>query len=166
MVSQLSATERRFLGFWRLEDWSAKDLLSGQTRAPMEGRAVGHLHYTANGRVSATLMHEDRAPLTLDRLSVAALRQRVLDAEGTDLNAQELEGVLRYFMAGTGYVNYAGTFTADTTHVAHHVETSFTPQWIDRTLRRRWAFTEDDQVLTLTATSSRSVDALVWRWDA
>lgn len=131
----------------------------------MEGRAVGHLHYTANGRVSATLMHEARDPLTLDRLSVASLRQRVLDQGAMDLDPQELEGVLRYFMAGTGYVNYSGTFSVDATQVAHHVETSFTPQWIGRTLRRRWVFSEDDQVLTLTAASPRSVDALVWHRD-
>lgn len=154
------------MGFWRLSDWSAKDLTSGQTRAPMEGRAIGHLHYTAGGRVSATLMHEAREPLTLDRLSVASLRQRILNQDATDLDTQELKGVLRYFMAGTGYVNYSGTFSVDTRQVAHQVETSFTPQWIGKTLRRRWVFSEDDQCLTLTAESPRSVDALVWRRDS
>ncbi|MEL6949996.1 MAG: lipocalin-like domain-containing protein [Pseudomonadota bacterium] len=164
-MSQISATERRFLGFWRLADWSAKDLASGQTRAPMEGRAVGHLHYTSDGRVSATLMHEARAPLTLDRLAVASLRQQVLNGGATDLDAPELEGVMRYFMAGTGYVNYSGTFSVDDNHVAHRVETSFTPQWVGRTLRRRWTFSESERMLTLTAASRQSADALVWRRD-
>lgn len=128
----------------------------------MDGKAQGHIQYTPQGRVSATLMQTQRKPLDFDRLGSVSLNLKLTKDSEAALTDREMKSVLLYYQAGTGYVNYSGTYRVDGAQVHHVIETSFMPQWVGTTLSRSWAFSEEDRCLTLTATSDDAIDKLVW----
>lgn len=159
----MDSQREKFIGLWRLVEWSVTDPKTGKNRFPFRAEVTGHLLYTGDGWVSATLMEVDRKPLPEQRLGLASLRHRILEDQYTDLSAPERETLNQYFLAGFGYVNYSGTFSLDPERVHHHVETSLIPQWVGTTLIRHWIIDDATQTLILTAKSDTRCDELIWR---
>ncbi|MEM7137837.1 MAG: lipocalin-like domain-containing protein [Myxococcota bacterium] len=152
-----------FYGVWQLSEWSVTNSETGNVRLPYDGRVDGHLIYSRDRWVSATLMERDRQPVTEDRRALLGLKRRIA-AEGVSaIDPGSAELILPYFLAGWGYVSYCGPFRVEGGEVFHEIRNSLIPQWIGTTLVRRFAFDVDEDRLTLLADQAGTVDRLVWR---
>lgn len=139
------------IGTWRLVDWTFTVNGQRETR-PFGGDPVGLLTYTADGRMWAALMHPGRPPIPTLTLSAAPVRKRAA--------------------AAAGYLSYAGTYTRDGDNIAHHVELSLNPNWVETDEIRliEWEENGDgtrDLVLstppTETDTGRMAVNRLRWQ---
>jgi hypothetical protein len=122
-------TERHtIVGGWRLVAFENHDG-DGRVRLPYGPAPVGYLLYTADGRMSATIMRGDRTPL-------AGEPRR---GEGTAEKARAFEE----------YLSYAGRYTLLGERVIHHVEVSLWPGWVGTDLER-WAEFRDQRLILRT----------------
>jgi len=139
------------IGTWELVDWTFTVNGERETR-PFGGRPVGLLTYTFDGRMWAALMRSERGEIPTATLSAAPMRSRAA--------------------AAAGYLSYAGTYTRNGDSIAHHVELSLNPNWVDTDEVRLIAWEENpdgtrDLVLstppTETDTGRTAVNRLRWR---
>jgi hypothetical protein len=135
---------KRFVGTWALRATERKSLETGET-APLWGaNPTGTLIYTAEGRMSALVLAENRkAP-----------------ASAIPTEAETLS----LFMS---MVAYAGSYTVEAERVVHHVEQSWNQAWTSTDVVRFYKF--DGNRLTLTTAPApnprdgkMSVSTLVW----
>ena len=70
---------KQFVGTWELQAWSVVNVDSGQKRHAYGGNAVGHIMYTDDGWVSATLMETGRKAVSDDRNTIQALKRSILE---------------------------------------------------------------------------------------
>lgn len=139
------------IGTWHLVEWTFTVNGERETR-PFGGNPVGLITYTADGRMWAALMDPARGQVPTRTLSAAPVRSRAA--------------------AAAGYLSYAGTYTRNGDSIAHHVELSLNPNWVDTDEIRliSWADNDDgsrDLVLstppTPTDTGRTAVNRLRWR---
>ncbi|MEM7437260.1 MAG: lipocalin-like domain-containing protein [Myxococcota bacterium] len=152
-----------FYGVWQLREWSATDAATGRIRLAYNGRVDGHLIYSRDGWVSATLMELNRPVVSEDRHALRQLKDRVV-AEGFGaIEQRDAALMVPYFLAGWGYVGYCGPFRVQGAEVFHEIRNSLVPQWTGTTLVRTFAFDMDARQLTLLANRDGKTDRLVWQ---
>jgi hypothetical protein len=103
------------LGSWRLVSMEYR-YADGRVRYPYGREAAGYIIYTADGRMSATIMSGGRAPFGTD----------FGRGEAPDKKATAFETALAY----------AGRYEFLGDRVLHHVEASLVPDWTGTTLER------------------------------
>jgi len=113
-------------GGWRLISFENHDS-DGRVHLPYGPAPVGYILYTADGRMSATVMRGDRTPF-------AGEPRR---GEGTAEKARAFEE----------YLSYVGRYTFLGERVIHHVEISLWPGWIGADLERLAEFRDERLIL-------------------
>src|SRR5215212_6607593 len=103
------------IGSWRLVSMEYR-YADGRVRYPYGREAVGYIIYTADGRMSATLMSDDRAPFGTEYPR----------GEGREAKVAAFET----------YLSYAGRYEFQGNRVIHHVEVALIPDWAGTTLVR------------------------------
>jgi len=154
---------QKFHGVWKLTEWSVTQNATNTTRLPFGGHVDGHIIYSPDGWVSATLMEKNRPALSQDRLATGQLKQQLLSNPQAPLSQEEVSKVVPWFLAGFGYISYCGPFEIDDMNVHHHIQNSMMPQWVGTTLVRNFSFDEQGNQLTLSAEQEDTTDKLVWQ---
>ena len=121
--------ENKFVGRWNLVSWVRKTR-DGDTSYPFGTQAVGHIVYTKDGFISATMMAANRSSIDVS-LDELALKPKYMMA------------VLRYLKAAATYVNYSGSYDIVGDTVVQHVEASLYPDWVGTDLVRTYVFSGD-----------------------
>jgi len=137
------------IGTWKLVEWTFTVDDSRPTR-PWGGNPAGIITYTADGRMSVSLMSLGRP----------AAPTRTLSAAPVDIRAA----------AAAGYLSYTGSYSIENNDVLHHIELSLMPNWVGRTERRHieWIATDDGHDLVLSTPPTRTdggrtaVNSLRW----
>jgi Lipocalin-like domain len=139
------AAENPILGTWKLQSLVHEASATGQRSSPFGDRPDGYLSYSADGRMYAIGVVEDRP--------------KPRDLVPTDEEKVELQ---RSMFA------YAGTYTADGEKVVHHVDVSWNQSWTGTDLVRFYKL--DGNTLTITTARAQSaIDGeegefiLVWK---
>jgi Lipocalin-like domain len=96
------------VGTWRLVEWTVD--VGGRIVRPFGGEAIGLLTYTADGRMTASLMRENRDHLATSSFAGAESKNRAT--------------------AAAGYISYAGSYEVVDDEVHHDVELSLFPDWV------------------------------------
>jgi Lipocalin-like domain len=139
----VAAPPAALIGAWALETFVIDE--HGRSPKPRFGEnPVGYLIYTADGRMSATLMGIHRAPLPAP--------------DGSSSSRQDVTESLANFLS------YAGRFEIRGDHVFHHVEVSVFTNLVGTTLERQFAL--DGNTLTIRTLPPEiwgSSNRLVWR---
>ncbi|MEU7631511.1 lipocalin-like domain-containing protein [Nocardia sp. NPDC049220] len=105
------------VGAWRLVSYKATDIESGEVVTPFGSRPRGLIMYTADGHMSAQIMHPERPNFRAGRLE-----------EGLP---EELSA------AAVGYMAYGGSYEVlEADRVVHHVKLSLFPNWAGGTQTR------------------------------
>ena len=135
------------VGTWRLVDWTVK--LGDRIVKPFSGKSTGLLTYTADGRMTASLMKMGRSSIGTTSFAEATSRQRAA--------------------ASTGYISYAGSYQIDGDLVHHQVELSLFPDWEGDIQTRRIAWVDADdgsEQLELSyvqnGASREATNTLIW----
>jgi hypothetical protein len=125
------------IGTWRLVEWTFTVNESRPTH-PWGGDPVGLLTYSADGRMSASLMSVGRPNAPTRTLSAAPI----------DIRAA----------AAAGYLSYTGSYTTEGDDVLHHIELSLMPNWVNGTERRHieWLPTAIGRDLVLSTPPTRT----------
>lgn len=121
------------IGTWRLVAMENR-YADGRVRYPYGREAQGYILYTAEGRMSATIMGSDRAPF------------------GVEFGRGD--GVSEKVAAFESYLSYAGRYTFRGDRVVHHVEAALIPDWVGTDLVRLAAF-QGDLLILRTEPSTR-----------
>jgi len=135
---------KRFVGTWTLKATERKNLETGET-APLWGQhPTGTLIYTADGRMSALVLAENRkapaAPMPTEAEALSLFKSMVA---------------------------YAGRYTVEATRVVHHVEQSWNQAWTGTDVVRFYTF-EGARLTLATAPAPNprdgklSVSTLIW----
>ena len=127
-----SAAENPILGTWKLQSLVFEAIATGQRSTPFGDHPVGYLSYSADGRMYAIGVVEDR-PKPRDPLP-------------TDQEKVKLQESM---------FAYAGTYTADGEKVVHHVDISWNQSWTGTDLVRFYKLDGD----TLTIRTARADNA-------
>lgn len=157
----MGQNEKRFIGTWVLQEWNTKSIGEELSQAAYGGKAVGHIIYTAEGWVSATLMELGRKPTSDNRRMMQRLKRSLIKDPSLIPDADQMNLLKPFFQAASGYIAYCGTFRSEGDEVHHRVEEALLPQMINTTLTRRYRFVDD--TLTLIATMGNYQEELVWR---
>lgn len=152
-------TRENFVGAWKLQAWTVMNINTGRSREAFQGNAEGHILYTPDGWVSATLMEKGRAGST-DRMAINKLKMTLQADKNMSFDEGQLNLLKEYFLIGSGYVAYCGSFDVSEGQVHHHVSEALLPNMIGTTLTRAYEFS--GSVLTLTANENGLEDKLVW----
>lgn len=99
--------ETNFWGAWNLVSW-IKKAQDGKTAYPFGVDAIGHILYTSDGYMAATLMATNRVSIGVP-LEKLAIKTRYMMA------------LLRYLKAASTYVSYSGSYEIVGDTVVHHV---------------------------------------------
>lgn len=127
MPSTVQAEDIR--GTWVLRSYVASPAAGGAPYFPLGPDAIGLIHYSRTGHMSAQLMRPGRTSSAKhwDDFSPA-------DAQ----------------VAASGYIAYSGTYSIRGDLITHHVQTSLFPNWVGTDLHR--IATIDDGQLELRIT--------------
>jgi hypothetical protein len=126
------AGESSILGTWKLQSLVFEATATGQRSSPFGDHPIGYLSYSADGRMYAIGVVEDR-PKPRDPLP-------------TDQEKVKLQESM---------FAYAGTYTADGEKVVHHVDISWNQSWTGTDLVRFYKLDGD----TLTIRTARAENA-------
>ena len=135
------AITHSLVGAWRLVAMEYR-YPDGRVRYPYGRDAVGYIIYTADGRMSATVMGDDRA-------SFGTEYRR---GEGTEAKAAAFEG----------YLSYAGRYEFLSDRVVHYVEVALIPNWVGNALVRLASFEGERLILSTEPESSGRVTVITW----
>ena len=125
------AAENPILGTWKLRSLVYEAIATGQRSNPFGDNPDGYLSYSANGRMYAIGVVEDR-PKPRDSLT-------------TDQEKVKLQESM---------FAYAGTYAADGEKVVHHVDISWNQSWAGTDLVRFYKL--DGNTLTITTARAQS----------
>lgn len=153
--------ERQFIGAWSLRDYKITDLSDGKTRPPFGDDAQGHILYTAEGIMSATIMKPGRTLHSASRAARLGFKVKLEQTGLDNLTVEENSIVQTYVEAAYGFIGYCGSFDADNEQVHHHIKQAIYPNFVGNTVTRTYRF-ENDQ-LRLTAEDSAFRDELIWQ---
>jgi hypothetical protein len=126
------AAENPILGTWKLQSLVFEAIATGQRSSPFGDRPDGYLSYSADGRMYA--------------IGVVGDRPKPRDLVPTDEEKVKLQESM---------FAYAGTYTADSEKVIHHVDISWNQSWTETDLVRFYKL--DNNTLTITTAPARSV---------
>ena len=126
------AAENPILGTWKLQSLVYEATATGQRSSPYGDHPDGYLSYSADGRMYAIGVVEDRP--------------KPRDLVPTDEEKVELQGSM---------FAYAETYTADGEKVVHHVDISWNQFWTGTDLVRFYKL--DGNTLTITTARAQSV---------
>ena len=126
-----SAAENPILDTWKLHSLVFEATGTGQRSSPFGDHPDGYLSYSADGRMYAIGVVEDRP--------------KPRDLVPTDEEKVELQGSM---------FAYAGTYTADGEKVVHHVDVSWNQSWTGTDLVRFYKL--DGNILTITTARAQS----------
>jgi hypothetical protein len=129
------------VGAWRLVAMEYR-YPDGRVRYPYGREAVGYIIYTADGRMSATLMGGDRAQFGIE----------FGRGEGREAKAVAFET----------YLSYAGRYEFPGDRVIHHVEVALIPDWVGTTLVRLARFEDERLILSTEADARGRVTVITW----
>lgn len=153
--------ENAFIGAWSLRDYRIFNLDDGNALYPFGENAQGHILYTPQGIMSATLMKPNRTLHSTDRATRLAFKDK-LEATGLDnLTSEEESIVLVYLEATYGFLGYCGAFDADSRQVHHRVKQAIYPNFVGTTASRDYQFEGNE--LHLTAEGFGFRDELIWQ---
>lgn len=153
--------EKPFIGAWSLRDYRITHLDVGKEEYPFGEKAEGHILYTAEGIMSATIMKPNRTLHSADRAARLAFKEK-LEATGIEnLTSAERTIVLTYLESAYGFIGYCGSFQADGEQVHHRVQQAIFPNFVGTTATRHYRFEGDELHLTAEALGFR--DALIWQ---
>jgi hypothetical protein len=132
---------RRLIGTWRLARWEARDR-NGSITFPLGEDAIGQVHYSEDGGMSAQLMRRNQPRFASDDWRRAT----------EDEKAQ----------AWSNYFGYFGTYTIDeqANVVAHHIEGSWFPNLVAGIESRHYRF--DGRQLVLDADTPWGRVHIIW----
>jgi hypothetical protein len=131
----------QLVGAWRLVAMEYR-YSDGRMRYPYGREAVGYIIYTADGRMSATLMAGDRAPFDTEYPR----------GEGREAKAAAFES----------YLSYAGRYEFPGDRVIHHVEVALIPDWVGTTLVRLARFEGERLILSTEPDARGRVTVITW----
>ena len=114
----------------------------GRVRYPYGRDAVGYIIYTADGRMSATLMGGGRA----------AFGEEFRRGEGQEAKAAAFES----------YLSYAGRYEFLGDRVVHRVEVALFPDWVGNELMRLSRFEGARLVLSTEPDATGRVTVITW----
>jgi hypothetical protein len=129
------------IGAWRLVAMEYR-YPDGRLRYPYGREAVGYIIYTADGRMSATLMAGGRAPFGAEYGR----------GKGRETKAAAFET----------YLSYAGRYEFPGDRVIHHVEVALIPDWVGTTLTRLAQFEGDRLTLSTEADPRGRLTVITW----
>ena len=156
----MNESETAFIGAWSLRDYKVSNLENGNVFYPFGEHAQGHILYTPQGIMSATLMKPNRTLHTADRAIRLAFKDK-LEATGlTNLSSEEQSIVLVYLEAIYGFLGYCGTFDADGRQVHHRVKQASYPNFVGTTATRDYEFKGNELHLSTEGFGFR--DELIW----
>jgi len=136
-VSQSAlAAENPILGTWKLQSLVHEATATGQRSSPFGDHPDGYLSYSADGRMYAIGVVEDRP--------------KPRDLVPTDEEKVKLQGSM---------LAYAGTYTVDGEKVVHHLDISWNQSWTGTDQVQFYKL--DGDILTLTNADSGAI--LVWK---
>jgi hypothetical protein len=125
------ASENPIIGTWKLQSLIYEATATGQRSSPFGDHPVGYLSYSADGRMHAIGVVEDRP--------------KPRDLVPTDEEKVKLQESM---------FAYAGTYTADGEKVVHHVDISWNQSWTGKDQVRFYKL--DGDTLTIRAARSES----------
>jgi len=152
-----------FYGVWKLSKWSSKHGPSQTERLVFGGNVDGHIIYSQDGWVSATLMEASRTAVSGDRLALGRLNKKIIDDPEASISEDDRDLIFPYFTAGFGYISYCGPFHLSGEKVHHQIVNSMIPQWVGTAQIRDYLFNEMGDQLTLSAQNGDTTDTLVWK---
>jgi hypothetical protein len=114
----------------------------GRVRYPYGREAIGYIIYTADGRMSAALMSDDRAPFGTE----------FGRGDGHEAKAAAFES----------YLSYAGRYEFPGDRVIHYVEVALIPDWVGTTLMRLARFEGDRLILSTEPDARGRVTVITW----
>ena len=94
------------IGSWRMISWTRESLATGVVTDALGPDPVGYIAYHADGRMMATVFRRDRQP-------------SVPSPWDTETRAGLFDTMLAY----------VASYTLDGSHVTHHVEAAWNPDW-------------------------------------
>lgn len=120
----------------------------GSVNQPFGAAPIGRITYTAEGHMSAQIMHDTRAPFAADALYGGSPEERAA--------------------AYAGYIAYYGGFTVDPVAgvVRHHVTSSLFPNWVGSEQVRHYVLNGDQLTLSAPSVDARGQPVtaqVVWR---
>lgn len=141
------AARAALIGSWDLVSLENR-AADGSVKQPLGAAPVGRITYTADGHMSAQLMHGTRAPFAADALYGGSADERAA--------------------AYASYIAYYGSFTVDAAAgvVRHRVTGSLFPNWVGSEQVRHYVLDGDQLTLSAPSTDAqgRPVSArVVWR---
>jgi hypothetical protein len=125
------AAENPILGTWKLQSYVFEATATGQRSSPFGDHPDGYLSYSADGRMYAIGVVEDRP--------------KPRDLVPTDEEKVKLQKSM---------FAYAGTYTADGKKVVHHVDISWNQSWTGTDVVRFYKL--DGNTLTITTARAQS----------
>jgi hypothetical protein len=135
---------QELIGTWTLESYVTQDLESQEKSQPYGAHPTGFLNYSADGRMYAILVHQER----MTPASVTA----------TDAEAIELY---------RGFASYAGSYSVAGDRVSHHVDISWNETWTGTTQLRQFRIDGNalriQSTITNPLTGRENLYVLVWR---
>jgi hypothetical protein len=137
--------EDSLVGTWKLISYSLVDENGVETK-PWGTDVQGLLIYSADGFMSANLMHNGRKSFAASDLRLGTTEEKASAADG--------------------YIAYAGPYTSERGSVTHHVQVSLFPNWVGLTQVRSY-FREGDKLILRTPNmpvgGKQVVATLEWR---
>ncbi|NEO13878.1 MULTISPECIES: lipocalin-like domain-containing protein [unclassified Moorena] len=148
-----------FVGTWKLAELKSVDK-EQKISYPYGKNPVGHIIYTKEGYMSASIMMSNRLNLGLSMEEIQNLRN-VSKLQLITNILKYIKVTFRYFMAARNYISYSGKYEIRDNKVIHHVEVSLIPDWTGIDLERNFELSED--ILVLTASSVGNTFYLTWQ---
>ena len=141
---QADAGENRLIGTWKLQSLVYEAAATGQRSQPFGDHPDGYLNYSLDGRMYAIGVSEDRP--------------KPLDLVPTDEEKARLQSSM---------FAYAGTYTADSEKVVHHVDISWNQSWTGTDVVRLYKLNSNTRTITTALARSafdgeEGVFILVW----
>ncbi|NEO76844.1 lipocalin-like domain-containing protein [Moorena sp. SIO4G3] len=147
-----------FVGTWKLVELKSVDK-EQKISYPYGKNPVGHIIYTKEGYMSASIMMSNRLNLGLSMEEIQ--NGRNVSKLQLITKLKYIKATFRYFMAARNYISYSGKYEIRDNKVIHHVEVSLIPDWTGIELERTFEFSED--ILVLTASSAKNTIYVTWQ---
>ena len=146
-TAALGAEEALLVGSWDLVSLENRGV-DGSVHRPFGEHPVGRITYTADGLMSAQIMHEQRTPFKVAELYSGTAAEKVA--------------------AYDSFIAYYGTFAVDpASHtVTHHVTASLFPNWVGGDQTRFFMLEGSDLILSTKPFPAHGTEVtahVVWR---
>ncbi|NEQ11709.1 MAG: lipocalin-like domain-containing protein [Moorea sp. SIO4E2] len=148
-----------FVGTWKLVEMKYVDKQQ-KISYPYGKNPVGHIIYTKEGYMSASIMMSNRLNLGLSMEEIQNGRN-VSKLQLITNILKYIKATFRFFQAARNYISYSGKYEIRDNKVIHHVEVSLIPDLTGIDLERTFELSED--ILVLTASSAGNTFCITWQ---